>query len=158
MCLIKDIWGLKAQTRAKAAAEPSRAVHEQWQANDNAHTREIPQEKNYASHNGGGVAGPTLLAAQTCRLHANNTFAQIFVSILTLDSLAETVRQSNKYAYEDWVKPVYHPPLLLQKEAYITTNHASQQMRVQHIELIGQPMKRNGKLPLAIYWQGLEKL
>jgi Transposase IS4/Exonuclease len=107
VCLIKEIWGSKAQTRAKAAAEPSRAVHEQWQADDNARTWEMPPEKDYGSHNGGGVAGPTLLAAQTCRQHANNTFAEIFVSILTLDFLLETVRQSNKYAYDDFVKPVY---------------------------------------------------
>jgi hypothetical protein len=34
--LIKDIWGSKAQTRAKAAAEPSWAVHEKWQADESA--------------------------------------------------------------------------------------------------------------------------
>jgi hypothetical protein len=44
--LIKDIWGSKAQNRAKFAAEPSWAAHKKWQADESAQTWwEMPQDK-----------------------------------------------------------------------------------------------------------------
>jgi hypothetical protein len=106
--LIEDIsWRSKAQARAKAAAELSWAVHEKWQADDSARTWEMPPEKKpFKSQGGGGVAGATSLAAQKCQ-NTNKLFAEIFVSILTLDFLDETVRQTNNYAYGDCVRPVY---------------------------------------------------
>jgi hypothetical protein len=66
----------------------------------------MPQDKNYASSKGGGVAGPTALAATTCH-EPTNKFTQIFASILTDDFLEETALQSNKYVYDEFVKPVY---------------------------------------------------
>ena len=107
VCLIDTIWGQKTKNRAKAAAEPSRAVHEKWKADNNAGTWKIPREKNYESYEGSGPAGPTNLATSTCRESPNNTFANIFVSILTLDFLEKTVIQTDKYAYKDWVSPVF---------------------------------------------------
>jgi hypothetical protein len=100
---IDEIWGQKIKRAAKIASEPTRAVPVPWKADDDMETWEPPSKFEFK---GPKEAGASTVAKAICDgKDTRDALLDLWSTIFTVDLCNEIVKETNLYAFNDWVLP-----------------------------------------------------
>jgi hypothetical protein len=100
---IDDIWKVKIKRAAKIASEPTRSVPAPWKADDDMETWSPPSKFQFKGSN---VPGASAIAKAACEGNDTNTaLLNLWFTIFTHDLCQNIVKETNRYAFEDWVLP-----------------------------------------------------
>ena len=90
ICTIESVWSVKDKNRLNREQELQAKPNAAWKVDNEAEEWTLSDDKKFTSFQGGGAAGPTRQAKEALN----------FVGEAVLELI---VKESKRYAYEDWV-------------------------------------------------------